>query len=108
VLRRRIGRRDGPIRVGDLALDPLRRKVVVGEREVTLAKKEFALLRVLISDPTRVFAKEELLDEVWGFRGKTRTRTLDSHASRLRRKLDPVHSRYVINCWGIGYRLVDG
>jgi DNA-binding response OmpR family regulator len=33
---------------------------------------------------------------------------LDSHASRLRRKLDPEHSRYVINCWGIGYRLIDG
>ena len=108
VLRRRIGRRDGPIRVGDLVVDPLRRKVLVGEQEVVLAKKEFALLRVLISDPTRVFAKEELLDEVWGFRGNTRTRTLDSHASRLRRKLDPVHSRYIVNCWGIGYRLIDG
>ncbi len=108
VLRRRIGRREGPIRVGELVLDPLRRKVLVGEREVRLAKKEFALLRVLVSDPTRVFSKEELLNEVWGFIGNAQTRTLDSHASRLRRKLDPVHSRYVVNCWGIGYRLIDG
>ncbi len=46
--------------------------------------------------------------DVWGFRSPGRTRTLDSHASRLRRKLDPEHSRYVVNCWGIGYRLVDG
>ena len=108
VLRRRRSRRDGPIRIGDLTIDPLRRRVVVGEREVPLAKKEFALLRALASDPTRVFGKEELLDDVWGFRNNERTRTLDSHASRLRRKLDPEHGRYVINSWGIGYRLVDG
>jgi DNA-binding response OmpR family regulator len=108
VLRRHAGRRDGPCRVGELVVDPLRRKVLVGAREVALAKKEFALLRVLASDPTRVFSKEELLREVWGFSSPTRTRTLDSHASRLRRKLDPEHSRYIVNCWGIGYRLVDG
>ena len=108
VLRRRGGRREGPCRVGELVIDPLRRKVTVGEREVALAKKEFTLLRVLAADPTRVFSKEELLFEVWGYRDPGRTRTLDSHASRLRRKLDPEHSRYVVNCWGIGYRLIDG
>ncbi len=108
VLRRRASHRDGPIRVGELVIDPLRRKVLVGEREVALAKKEFTLLRVLAGDPTRVFSKEELLRDVWGFRSPGRTRTLDSHASRLRRKLDPEHSRYVVNCWGIGYRLLDG
>ena len=108
VLRRRDGRRDGPIRVGELTIDPLRRKVTVGEREVPLAKKEFTLLKVLATDPTRVFSKDELLRDVWGYRSPGKTRTLDSHASRLRRKLDPEHSRYVVNCWGIGYRLLDG
>jgi DNA-binding response OmpR family regulator len=108
VLRRRESRHDGPLRVGELVIDPLRRKVAVGEREVALAKKEFTLLRVLASDPTRVFSKEELLRDVWGYRSPDKTRTLDSHASRLRRKLDPEHSRYVVNCWGIGYRLLDG
>jgi DNA-binding response OmpR family regulator len=108
VLRRREARRDGPIRVGELVVDPLRRKAIVGEHEVPLAKKEFTLLRVLAGDPTRDFSKEELLHEVWGFRNPGKTRTLDSHASRLRRKLDPEHSRYVVNCWGIGYRLLDG
>jgi DNA-binding response OmpR family regulator len=108
VLRRRASRRDGPCRIGDLMVDAPRRKVMVGEREVPLAKKEFTLLRVLASDPTRVFSKEELLRDVWGYRSPGRTRTLDSHASRLRRKLDPEHSRYVVNCWGIGYRLIDG
>jgi DNA-binding response OmpR family regulator len=108
VLRRRIHPQDGPSRVGDLVIDPLRRRVMVGDREVILAKKEFALLRVLASDPTRVFTKEQLLDSVWAYRGPSKTRTLDSHASRLRRKLDPEHGRFVVNCWGIGYRLVDG
>jgi DNA-binding response OmpR family regulator len=108
VLRRRQSRRDGPIRIGEMVVDPLRRRVTIGEREVALAKKEFTLLRVLAGDPTRVFSKEELLRDVWGYSSPGKTRTLDSHASRLRRKLDPEHSRYVINCWGIGYRLVDG
>jgi DNA-binding response OmpR family regulator len=108
VLRRRASRREGPIRVGEMVVDPLRRRVTIGEREVPLAKKEFTLLRVLAGDPMRVFSKEELLRDVWGYSSPGKTRTLDSHASRLRRKLDPEHSRYVVNCWGIGYRLIDG
>jgi DNA-binding response OmpR family regulator len=48
------------------------------------------------------------LRDVWGFRSQGRTRTLDSHASRLRRKLDPDGARYVFNCWGVGYRLLGG
>jgi DNA-binding response OmpR family regulator len=107
VLRRRGERAEGPCRVGELAIDPLRRRVTVGAREVELSKKEFALLRILASDPRRVFSKEELLRDVWDWRGNSKTRTLDSHASRLRRKLDPERGRYVVNSWGIGYRLID-
>jgi DNA-binding response OmpR family regulator len=107
VLRRRGGRADSPRRVGDLVVDPARRRVWVEDRDVALSNKEFSLLRVLVSDPIRVFSKRELLDEVWGFRTSAQTRTLDSHASRLRRKLDPEHCRYVVNCWGVGYRLID-
>jgi DNA-binding response OmpR family regulator len=108
ILRRRAGRRRGPVRVGDLSVDEVARRVRVGEREVQLANKEFALLRALASEPHRVFTKDELLRDVWGFRSKGRTRTLDSHASRLRRKLDPDGARYVFNCWGVGYRLLGG
>jgi DNA-binding response OmpR family regulator len=107
VLRRRAGRQDGAHRVGDLVIDPARRRVWVAERDVALSNKEFSLLRVLASDPIRVFSKKELLEEVWGYRTEARIRTLDSHASRLRRKLDPESARYVINCWGVGYRLLD-
>jgi DNA-binding response OmpR family regulator len=108
VLRRRLAHRDGPIHLGDLVIDPVTRRVRVEDREVQLANKEFALLRALAAEPHRVFTKTELLRDVWGFRAEGRTRTLDSHASRLRRKLDPDGARYVFNCWGVGYRLLDG
>ena len=108
VLRRRAGRREGPIRVGELVVDSVTRRVRVGDREVKLANKEFVLLRALATEPHRVFTKTELLRDVWGFQSMGRTRTLDSHASRLRRKLDPEGSRFVFNCWGVGYRLIGG
>ena len=107
VLRRRSRRDAGPCRVGDLFVDQTRRRVSVEGREIALSNKEFSLLVILASDPERVFSKRELLDEVWGPRHATGDRTLDSHASRLRRKLDPEDCRYVINCWGVGYRLCD-
>jgi DNA-binding response OmpR family regulator len=108
VLRRRGETRSGPLRAGDLLVDPWRREVRVDGRPVKLAKKEFELLHALATDPLRVFSKEELLRDVWGFRAEGRTRTLDSHASRLRRKLDPHGRRFVVNVWGYGYRLLHG
>ena len=98
----------GRMRVGALEVDPAAREVRLRGRPVPLATKEFALLRTLASDPTRVFTKEELLRDVWGFRTMGTTRTLDSHACRLRRKLGRSGDRFVINVWGIGYRLIDG
>ena len=70
VLRRREGRREGPLRVGELVIDPVTRRVRVGDREVALANKEFALLRALASEPRRVFTKDELLRDVWGFKSQ--------------------------------------
>ena len=65
------------------------------------------LLRVLAAEPTRVFTKAELLRTIWGFRSMGTTRTLDSHACRLRHKLGVHGDRFVVNVWGVGYRLVD-
>jgi DNA-binding response OmpR family regulator len=108
VMRRGRATRRGPIRVGELVVDPHTREVRVGTARVELANKEFALLRALASEPTRVFTKSELLRDVWGFRSLGRTRTLDSHASRLRRKLEAAGSaRLIVNVWGVGYRLVE-
>jgi DNA-binding response OmpR family regulator len=93
---------------GDLVVDRRTRRVTVRDRVVSLSAKEFDLLARLASEPSRVFTKELLLREVWGFRALGRTRTLESHASRLRRKLNVADDdRYVVNVWGVGYRLVD-
>jgi DNA-binding response OmpR family regulator len=108
LLTTRTATRSGPIRIGELTIDLATRSVDVAGRQVSLANKEFELLRALSKEPQRVFTKAELLHDVWGFRAVGRTRTLDSHASRLRRKLDPERGRFVVNCWGVGYRLVEG
>lgn len=93
---------------GQLSIDLRTRVVEVRGARVRLAQKEYALLLKLAAEPTRVFTKHELLRDVWDYRAEARTRTLDSHASRLRRKLravDPV-TPWVDNVWGVGYRLL--
>jgi DNA-binding response OmpR family regulator len=95
------------LRVGPLELDPLTRSVWVEGEGLQLANKEFALLFALASEPTRVFTREELLTGVWGYRALGTTRTLDTHASRLRQKLRARGLGFVVNVWGVGYRLLD-
>jgi DNA-binding response OmpR family regulator len=107
VLRRSARRQHPRLSVRDLEIDLASRVVRVGGFVVQLSAKEFDLLVALAEDPERVFRKEELLRDVWGFRSLGRTRTLDSHASRLRRKLNPTGEAYVVNVWGVGYRLIS-
>lgn len=107
VLRRANGSRRRVLAVRDLTIDTAARRVSVGGATVGLSAKEYDLLLALAGDPERVRSKEELLREVWGFRSLGKTRTLDSHASRLRRKLnDGGGHAFVLNVWGVGYRLV--
>lgn len=99
--------RERLIEVGPLAIDAVAHAVTVDGREVDLRRMEFELLVHLARDPERVFAKDELLRAVWEYRCGGSTRTVDSHASRLRRKLAPDGARrWVINVWGVGYRLI--
>ncbi len=108
ILRRTDRRRGtGRLRVAEIEIDTAARTVYLGSDRLDLSAKEFALLRVLATDPTRVFTKAELLRSIWGQRAVGTTRTLDSHACRLRRKLGAGGSRYIVNVWGVGYRLVD-
>lgn len=100
-------RRPARLRVGPLEIDPASRVVRLNGAEVALTQKEFALLRVLASEPTTVHTKDALLRSVWGFRSHGATRTLDSHACRLRAKLGVAGDRFVLNVWGVGYRLID-
>jgi DNA-binding response OmpR family regulator len=95
------------MQVGRLVIDRAARRVTVGGAPVVLAAKEYELLVKLASEPARVFTKEQLLRDVWGFRSLGRTRTLDSHASRLRRKLADAGGDFVRNVWGVGYSLTD-
>jgi DNA-binding response OmpR family regulator len=107
VLRRTTPPAHETMRAGPIAADLATRCVAVDGVPVALAGKEYELLLKLMADPTRVFTKEQLLREVWGFRSLGRTRTLDSHASRLRRKLAAaVPGIFVLNVWGVGYRLL--
>jgi DNA-binding response OmpR family regulator len=110
LLRRTYAPRQTPIsRIGTLSVDHRAREVHIGEQQVELSAKEFELLQALIAEPRRVFTREELLRDVWGMHGFTRTRTLDSHSVRLRAKLAAAgpDRRLVINVWGVGYRLCD-
>ena len=97
------------LEAGAIRIDLGTRRVTVGETPIALAGKEFALLCKLASAPTRVFPKDQLLREVWGFVSSARTRTVDSHASRLRRKLAAAAGggEWVVNVWGVGYNLLD-
>jgi len=109
VLRRTTPAAHETLRAGPIVADRATRCVTVDGVPIALAGKEYELLLKLMTDPTRVFTKEHLLREVWDFRSLGRTRTLDSHASRLRRKLGAAApGSFVLNVWGVGYRLLDG
>jgi DNA-binding response OmpR family regulator len=108
VLRRAENRRArGVLRVGELTLDPSTRAVRLSGRRVDLAAKEFALLHALAEQPTRVYRKQELLRDVWGYLSPGNTRTLDAHACRLRKKLRPSPRPWIVNVRGVGYKLTE-
>jgi DNA-binding response OmpR family regulator len=109
ILRRTEGPRgrDPLLAVGPLVIDASAHSVSLHGQAVGLRRLEFELLLYLAGEPERVFAKEELLRAVWRYRSSGSTRTVDSHASRLRRKLDvDGNRRWVVNVWGVGYRLI--
>jgi len=107
VLRRAAPKPGEVLEAGEIRIDRPTRCVLVAGRRLLLPAKEFELLAKLAEQPMRVYEKDELLREVWGFRSIGRTRTLDSHASRVRRRIAPLTTTpYVINVWGVGYRLM--
>jgi DNA-binding response OmpR family regulator len=98
-----------PIRRGDLSIDPSRRLVISGDKEVPLTPLEFEILLTLARDPGVVFTREQLMDRVWGYQDYAGGRVVDSHVARIRRKLgedggEPKHIRTV---HGVGYSFAD-
>jgi DNA-binding response OmpR family regulator len=103
---RRCPPRTDLVDLGELAVDRAARRVLVRGRDVPLSQKEYTLLVKLASAPDRVFTRGELLRDVWGYPGYAPTRTVESHASRVRCKLEAAGLYgWVANCWGVGYAL---
>lgn len=100
-------RRPRRLRVDGLAVDLDAGQASWRGRLLELTRLEFALLARLAEAPDRLWAKEELLRDVWGYPETTRTRTVDAHAHRLRRKLRRAGAQgWLVNHRGVGYRLV--
>jgi DNA-binding response OmpR family regulator len=95
-----------PLRVGPLLIDPSARSVLLHGHPLHLRPREYSLLLHLAREPTRVFSRHDLLRAVWDFQGPPATRTLDSHACRLRAKLVSRSPQpWVLSVRGVGYRL---
>jgi DNA-binding response OmpR family regulator len=103
----RIPERDGDvIEFGDIRIDPNSREVVRADTRVSLTPRAFDLLVALAKQEGRVVTRQDLLRDVWGHRGAVTTRTVDSHISELRQKLepDPANPRHILTVYKVGYR----
>jgi DNA-binding response OmpR family regulator len=100
---------EAPIVRGNLRIDPARREVTIGERQVDLTPKEFDLLRLFAGNPGRVFPRKYLLEKIWDYSYEGYDRTIDSHINRLRAKIEnnPENPQMVLTVWGIGYKFSD-
>ncbi|MDK9697186.1 MAG: response regulator transcription factor [Siculibacillus sp.] len=105
LMRRQAGGASNEIRVGDLVVDRRSRAVRIGQREVSLKRRELTLLEILASRPGKVFTKEELLDQLFGFEEAPGANAIELYIGRLRRKLEGARAE-VVTLRGLGYRLV--
>ncbi len=96
----------GIVRHGPLVIDKATRSVTFDSEWVTLRPREYMLLVHLARDPTRVYTKAELLRDLWGYRSEGVTRTVDTHAVRVRRALARAGAHgWIVSTWGVGYQL---
>ena len=92
------------IRVGELTIDPERYEVSLAGRRVILTYKEYQLLVLLASNPGRVYTRDALLRQVWGYDYFGGTRTVDVHVRRLRSKIENGGHSFIETVWNVGYR----
>jgi DNA-binding response OmpR family regulator len=90
-----------PQRVGSITLDPAQRRAFADQTELTLTATEFDLLAYLMRRPGRVFTREQLLSDVWGYAAVAGTRTVDVHIAQLRAKLGDASPIRTVR--GVGY-----
>lgn len=103
-----IGKQDeGIIKLWDITIDTLSRKVTIGNRDVDLSSREFDILTFLGKNKNRVYSREQLLKTIWGNDYSGDRRIVDVHIRRLREKLepDPSNPSYIMTKWGAGYYL---
>ncbi|MEY3889967.1 MAG: hypothetical protein RLY62_149 [Actinomycetota bacterium] len=98
--------RIGSISIGDLVIDQMEHKVLSDNKEIPLTRLEFDLLVALAKEPGRVFTREALLSEVWGYQHAADTRLVNVHVQRLRSKIevDADNPKYVLTVRGVGYK----
>jgi len=91
--------------VDDFIINALGRKVSLHKQEINLTAKEFDLLLLLITNPGKVFSREELLEIIWGYEYYGDLRTVDVHVRRLRKKIETKNKayEYILTKWGVGY-----
>lgn len=96
---------DGIIENGDLMLDKNNRRLTILGVEYNLTSKEFDMLMLLVTNPRKVFSREDLLHTIWGADYPGDERTVDVHVRRLREKIEPnpKEPKYVRTKWGVGY-----
>ena len=99
----------GPIVYRNIEVDPARRRVRVGTREVDLTSNEFQLLSVLLASPGIVFSREALLNRVWDNETFVTVRSVDTLIKRVRKKIetDPAEPDVILTVWGTGYKAAD-
>ena len=92
-----------------LKIDMDSRRVYIDEREVNLTAKEFELVYLLVSNPNKVYSREQLLKTIWGASYPGDARTVDVHVRRLREKIEatPADPKYIHTKWGVGYYFHD-
>lgn len=90
---------------GEMKVDVESRRVFIADREVNLTVKEFDLLELLMNNPNKVYSREKLLNDVWGYEYLGDVRTVDVHVRRLREKIEttPSDPKYIHTKWGVGY-----
>ena len=92
------------IRVGDLQIDTSSYEVTIRGQRVGLRFKEYELLKLLAEYPGRVFSRDALLNQIWGYEYFGGTRTVDVHIRRLRSKMEDADHNFIETIWNVGYR----
>jgi DNA-binding response OmpR family regulator len=100
---------DGPYRIGDLEVDPVRHAVRLNAATVECTPAEFRILAALIAEPGRAFSRAQLLTEAFGFDQYALDRTVDVHVMNLRRKIErkAAEPRYLLTVYGVGYKMAE-